>query len=115
LAVIKSNTDALGQERIQRSAQKDWPELVSAIKTEESRGTDPSDQKVQELAQRWTILTKEFTGGDPAISARLLAMYEHDSEAFAKSKVGQKGDAAVADFARCVRYIAKALKIKYEQ
>jgi hypothetical protein len=35
-------------------------------------------------------------------------MHEYDSEAFAKEKVS--GEPAVADLARCIRYIERAMK-----
>jgi hypothetical protein len=36
-------------------------------------------------------------------------MYAEDAEGFARSKVADRGEQAVARLARCVRYIARAM------
>jgi DNA-binding transcriptional MerR regulator len=108
LRQIKAKASALDPDRVRDARERDWPALIAAIKAEEDRGTDPADPRAQILARRWTALTEEVTGSDPATAAAIRNMYEHDSEAFAKEKVSDK--AAAADLARCVRYIEKAMK-----
>lgn len=110
LVRLKARSDVLGAERIRETIEKDWPELVKAIGEELARGTDPADPTPQALARRWRALTEEATGGDPALSAGLYALFEHDADAFAREKVGNLGQEAVDRLARCTRYIVKAMK-----
>ena len=39
-------------------------------------GTDPADERVQELARRWMELLQEMTGGDADIRRSLSDMWE---------------------------------------
>lgn len=60
----------LGQERI-RGVEAEWPRLIEQVEAEMEAGTDPTDERVQELARRWMELIEEFTGGDPGIRRSL--------------------------------------------
>ena len=60
----------LGRERI-REVEAEWPRLIEQVEAEMAAGTDPADERVQELARRWMGLVEEFTGGDPGIRQSL--------------------------------------------
>src|SRR5690606_36065413 len=72
--------EALGEERIREGEAEGagWPRLMEEVRAEMEKGTDPSDPRVQALAQRWRALIEEFTGGDPGIAASLNRMYEQE-------------------------------------
>lgn len=58
-----------------------WPELIREVQAEIDAGTDPSDPRVQALAQRWMKLVEDLDGGDTAVreaGKRLSA--EHPQE-----------------------------------
>jgi DNA-binding transcriptional MerR regulator len=112
LAEIHAHSGALGPDRLRETTEREWPSLVAALKAEADCGTDPSAPQVQALACRWVELTQAFTGTDPGIAAKLLDLYERDSIAFAKDKAGAYGPQAVDDLAGCVRYLAKALRVR---
>jgi DNA-binding transcriptional MerR regulator len=64
---LKRRAEAVGEERIRQVEQKEWPDLIAEVRAEMEKGTDPSSQRVLELAKRWTGLVAEFTGGNPGI------------------------------------------------
>jgi DNA-binding transcriptional MerR regulator len=68
---------AVGEERMKQS-QQDWAELMAEVRAEMDRGTDPSDPRVRKLAERWTALIREFTGGNPQIEKSLQRMYQEE-------------------------------------
>ena len=51
---------------------------MAEVRAEMDRGTDPSDPRVQRLAERWTGLVREFTGGNPGIESSLRRMYQEE-------------------------------------
>ena len=57
------------------TAQRDWAELIEAVRAERARGTDPRDPRMLELARRWRGLIEQFTGGDEGIRQSLQRMY----------------------------------------
>jgi DNA-binding transcriptional MerR regulator len=67
----------LGQERIEE-AQREWAELLDAVKAEKDAGTDVADPRVQALARRWQEKVAEFHGGDEGIRDGLIAMYDKE-------------------------------------
>src|SRR3954453_23159039 len=66
---------ALGDDGL-RAAERDWAELLDAVRAEQAAGTDPSEPRVQELAARWRDLIQQFTGGDAGLHDSLNSMYE---------------------------------------
>ncbi len=66
--------DELGEERI-RKAEREWADLIDAVKTEQSAGTDPTDPRMLELARQWRGLIEQFTGGDEGLRQSLATMY----------------------------------------
>jgi MerR family transcriptional regulator, thiopeptide resistance regulator len=56
-------------------ADRDWAELITAVRGERASGTDPADPRMQHLARRWRSLVEQFTGGDEGIRDSLHRMY----------------------------------------
>jgi DNA-binding transcriptional MerR regulator len=75
LAQLEQRRQALGEEGMAK-AQQDWADLIAEMDAEREAGTDPSEARVQALADRWQDLIGQFTGGDPGITASLKRMYE---------------------------------------
>ncbi len=98
LDTLARRADEVGVERI-REAEQEWPRLMSDLRAEMARGTDPKDPRVQALAKRFRQLIEEFTGGDPAIEESLRNMYRNEPQ-FAEQ---QGVDRSLND------YVAKAL------
>ncbi|HEV2129667.1 MAG TPA: TipAS antibiotic-recognition domain-containing protein, partial [Longimicrobiaceae bacterium] len=65
---------AIGEERI-REVEAEWPLLIAGVRAEMEKGTDPSSERVQELARRWMALVQEFTGGDRQIDHSVNRLY----------------------------------------
>jgi DNA-binding transcriptional MerR regulator len=78
MAELKQRRETLGDERI-RQAEGDWKELMEQVQAEMDRGTDPADERVQQLARRWMGLVQEFTGGNPGIEKSLGRMYQEET------------------------------------
>ncbi|HKI01697.1 MAG TPA: MerR family transcriptional regulator [Thermoanaerobaculia bacterium] len=75
---LKQRREALGDERM-RQAEGDWQELMAQVQAEMDKGTDPADERVQQLAGRWMGLIQEFTGGNPGIEKSLGRMYREET------------------------------------
>lgn len=57
-------------------AENEWADLIAAVEKEMNAGTPPTNPRVQRLAKKWRSLVDAFTGGNPAIAAKLQTMYE---------------------------------------
>jgi DNA-binding transcriptional MerR regulator len=77
LEYLKQRREIVGEARI-HEVEAEWPRLMAEVRAEMEQGTDPSDPRVQALAQRWMGLVQEFTGGDPGITQSLKTMYERE-------------------------------------
>lgn len=75
---LKQRREALGDGRI-RQAEGEWKELMAQVQAEMDKGTDPADERVQQLARRWMGLVQEFTGGHPGIAQSLGRMYKEET------------------------------------
>jgi MerR family transcriptional regulator, thiopeptide resistance regulator len=75
---LRQRREALGEDRM-RQAETDWKELMEQVQAEMDRGTDPADERVQQLARRWMGLVQEFTGGNPGITQSLGRMYKEET------------------------------------
>jgi DNA-binding transcriptional MerR regulator len=73
-AQLAERRRALGPEGM-AAAERDWAELIEAVRAERARGTDPGDPRMRELALRWRGLIEQFTGGDDGIRQSLARMY----------------------------------------
>jgi DNA-binding transcriptional MerR regulator len=81
----------LGQERF-REVEAEWPRRIEQVEAEMEAGTDPKDERVQELARRWMELIEEFTGGDPGIRRSLGNVWQEEEN------VGGMDTARMRDF-----------------
>lgn len=74
---IKERAELLGEAHI-REVEAEWPALIEQVRAEIDRGTDPTDERVQMLANRWRELVNEFTGGNAEIEGALRKGYQED-------------------------------------
>lgn len=51
-------------------------EIVAELQTHIEGGTDPADPAVQRLARRWTAVTRDMSGGEPAMMSSIYARIE---------------------------------------
>jgi DNA-binding transcriptional MerR regulator len=75
---MKQRAETLGQDHIHQ-VEAEWPELMAKVQAEMDKGTDPADERVQQLARRWKELVEEFTGGDPGIAKSLGRMWREET------------------------------------
>lgn len=57
-------------------AQKDWAVLLREVNAAVSEGVDPSSERAQALAARWSALIESFTGDNPGIAQSLANLYK---------------------------------------
>jgi MerR family transcriptional regulator, thiopeptide resistance regulator len=89
----------LGEEGLRR-AERDWAELIDAVKAEQSAGTAPTDPRMLQLAREWRGLVEQFTGGDEGIRRSLETMYfERGADAASRGTVDEK----------LMRYVGQAI------
>jgi DNA-binding transcriptional MerR regulator len=90
LQFIRERRQQAGREYLERM-QEVWAELITEIRTEMEKGTDPADAKVQALARRWQELLHQSTGGDPEIKQALKRLWEEQGDNLA-AQFGSKYD-----------------------
>ena len=78
LKELEQRRQQVGEERI-REVEGEWKELMATVRSEMDQGTDPGNERVQRLAQRWMGLIQEFTGGNPGIKKSLRTMYQQET------------------------------------
>ena len=83
LEQLKERRNTVGEQRIAQ-VQQEWSEIFRRYREEMDKGTDPEDERVQELARRSAGLIQEFTGGDAGIESSLRNLYRD------QPNVGQK-------------------------
>jgi hypothetical protein len=59
-------------------AEREWAELIEAVRAERAAGTGPADPRMRELAGRWRELIAQFTGGDEGVRQSLQRMYREE-------------------------------------
>jgi DNA-binding transcriptional MerR regulator len=74
---LRQRERELGSEAIQQ-AQKEWSDLIDAVKREHAKGADPESPRMRKLARRWQELVGQFTGGDEGVHGSLSEMYEQE-------------------------------------
>jgi len=77
LKELEERRQTLGDEKI-RQSEVEWQELIEQVCAEMEKGTDPADERVQTLAQRWMGLVNAFTGGNPGIEKALGNMWTQE-------------------------------------
>ncbi len=78
LETLRRRHEELGEEHI-KEVEAEWPALIAKVQAEYDAGTDPSNPKVQALADRWMELIHEFTGGDPGIGKAVGRIWQEES------------------------------------
>lgn len=74
---LNQRREQLGTEHIQE-AEAEWPRLIAEMQAAMDQGTDPADERVQQLARRWKELVQQFTGGDPGIGQSLGRLWQEE-------------------------------------
>jgi DNA-binding transcriptional MerR regulator len=74
---LEQRRRSLGEERI-REVEEEWPRLIEQVRAEMEAGTEPANERVQQLAKRWMELIQEFTGGDPGIERSVSNMWQQE-------------------------------------
>jgi len=95
---LEQRRQALGDERIRR-AEDEWKELMEQVQAEMDKGTNPADERVQQLARRWTGLVREFTGGSPGIEKSVARVWSEETNV---------AGIDTANMRRMMEYIGKA-------
>ncbi|MBV9799475.1 MAG: MerR family transcriptional regulator [Solirubrobacterales bacterium] len=91
--------EELGEDRI-REAEREWAELIEAVRGEQAAGTPPDAPRMRALARHWRRLVEQFTGGDEGIRRSLATMYREEG-----AKTASRG---MVD-PELMRYVGEAL------
>ena len=75
---IERRASTIAPEVIEQ-AQLDWATLIKEVEGAVAAQEDPSSDRAQSLAARWSELVKGFTGGNPEIQKGLNKMYADKS------------------------------------
>jgi 2-polyprenyl-3-methyl-5-hydroxy-6-metoxy-1,4-benzoquinol methylase len=70
-----------------RKAEAEWAELIKAVAVEFANKTDPGDDRVQQLADRWIELVEMLTDGGLQMHDRFKALYTEGPQPDAQSRV----------------------------
>ncbi len=84
LTDLENRRTTVGEERLKAVAQE-WPVLISEVRTEMEKGTDPTSSIVLALAERWVNLINEFTGGNSQHAQSLKNMYQQEQSVSTKN------------------------------
>lgn len=96
-----------GTPEVLERGQREWKALIQDVEAAVGAGEDPAGAKARALAERWTKLMEEFTGGDPGILANLRKLYADQAHWPAgaqkpyRSEVGQFICQALKNSAEC--------------
>jgi hypothetical protein len=77
LEALQHRREEVGEEKI-RAAEAEWTDLMEQVRQEMKAGTDPSSERVQDLAKRWMELVNEFTGGNPSVERPVANMWQQE-------------------------------------
>jgi MerR family transcriptional regulator, thiopeptide resistance regulator len=64
-----------GTPEVLERGRREWARLLSDVDAAIAEGVDPSSERAQALAARWSALIGEFTGGDPGVLENLKRLY----------------------------------------
>lgn len=98
LADLKSR----GTPEVLAQAEKDWKQLIADV--EAALDEDPAGARAQALADRWSSLIEQFTGGDTGITANLKRLYSDQANWSSDFKKPFSDEAAA--------FIAKAMALR---
>lgn len=60
---------------LQERVSQEWTTLIKEVDAASAAGVDPASAEANGLAERWSTLINEFTGGDPALAESLKNLY----------------------------------------
>jgi DNA-binding transcriptional MerR regulator len=66
---------ARGAGGVRERGEQEWAVLIKEVEAAAAAGEDPSSEKSQALAIRWSNLIEAFTGGNPEIAENLKRLY----------------------------------------
>jgi hypothetical protein len=72
---LRKRREIVGADRIREVEEREWPALISEVKAEMDKGTDPTSERVKDLARRWKALVEEFTGGNAGVAEGARRQY----------------------------------------
>lgn len=78
LEQLEKRKTLVGDQRI-KEVEAEWPKLMAEVRAAMDRGEDPKSPAVQQLAQRWMGLVREFSGGDKGIEKSVGKMYQSEA------------------------------------
>ena len=79
-AVLRKRAEGIGEKKM-RDVEAEWPRLMAEAKRHMDAGTDPGAPAMRKVAKRWKELVDLFTGGDPAMAAKVRKLYEDHPKA----------------------------------
>jgi MerR family transcriptional regulator, thiopeptide resistance regulator len=80
LEELRLRGESLGEAHI-REVESEWPRLIEKVRKEMALGTTPDHPRVQDLAERWTELVREFSGGNTGIEKSAATMARQEPSA----------------------------------
>jgi MerR family transcriptional regulator, thiopeptide resistance regulator len=75
---LRQRRETVGADRIHQ-AEGEWKDLMAQVQAEMDKGTDPTDERVQQLARRWMGLVREFTAGNPGIERSVARVWQEET------------------------------------
>jgi len=96
LEELRVRGEQVGPERI-AEVEREWAEIIPAVRAAMERGTDPASPEVQAMARRWKGLVAEFTGGNPGIERAVSQVYKNEGPAL-QARYGNVPDAAMFEY-----------------
>ncbi len=88
----------------------DWPALIQAVHALMDRNAPVESNEAQALAQRWTSLVADYTGGDPGLLSKLDTMHRNEPSLQVKSGITTE---LMAYMTRAIRHSKFELYAKY--
>jgi thiazolylpeptide-type bacteriocin precursor len=82
LAIQSRDPGSVAAEGVGRRSrgEREWPALLRRVSAEMARNTDPTDPRMQELAQQWVELLRLFTGDNRDILETLNGLYRDNPQ-----------------------------------
>ena len=81
LEQLQKRREALGDNAV-RQGQKDWEDLITQVRSAVEEGTPPESDRGRALAERWSNLIEQFTGGDAGIRDSLQEAYAAEPQSW---------------------------------
>ena len=78
---LRKRRETLGDDAV-RQGQRDWEDLITQVRTAVEEGTPPESDRGRALAERWSNLIEEFTGGDAGVRDSLQKAYAAEPQSW---------------------------------